>query len=127
MEDLGKTTRQAITYLAVGGGTALLELVAFQGLYTLTPLGVANSNIIAVALATICNFALNGTMTFDNCSNWVRSALLYALLILFNTTFSTVAIGWLIDMGALSLLAKLATMLCIVIWNFFLYKRVIFV
>lgn len=127
MERLGKTTRQAIAYVAVGGGTALLELVVFQGLYALSPLGVVGSNVIAVIIATICNFVLNGTTTFKTCSNWIRSAILYTLLFLFNTTFSTLTIGWLINAGAPSLMAKLSTMICIVVWNFFLYKKVVFI
>lgn len=126
MQSEKKTIRQVVVYLAVGGSTALLELAIFQMLYALSPLGPALSNIFAVVIATACNFALNGTVTFRSSSNLTRSIVLYLALFIFNTTFSTVVISWLIDLGFPSLISKLSTMVCIVIWNFFLYKKVVF-
>lgn len=122
----GKTIKQGITYLLVGGSTALLELVLFQILYQFTALGPAFSNIIAVVVSTACNFLLNGFVTFQSSSNLVRSIVLYVLLFLFNLFFSTTVITLLVDIGCLPLLAKLATMVCIVCWNFILYKKVVF-
>lgn len=123
----GRDVRQIITYLAVGGSTALLELLLFQGLFQFTPLGAALANIIAVIVATACNFLLNGFVTFQTSSNLVRSVILYIALFLFNLAFSTTAVTWLISLGTFPLLAKFSTMACIVCWNFVLYKKVVFV
>ncbi|MEY8460668.1 GtrA family protein [Eggerthellaceae bacterium 24-137] len=127
MEHLSRTTRQVVSYLAIGAGTALLELAAFQTLWCLTPLGAAPSNVIAVALATIFNFCLNGSVTFQKASNLPRSIVMYVALLIFNTAFSSIAITWLITCQVPALLAKLATMICIVSWNFLLYRKVVFV
>ena len=52
--------------------------------------------------------------------------MLYLVLFAFNTTFSTLAITWLVSLGLHSAVAKLMTMVCIVMWNFVLYRKVIF-
>lgn len=122
----GKNIRQVLTYLLVGGSTALLELVLFQLLFQFSGLGPALSNIIAVVVSTACNFLLNGFVTFQSSSNLTRSIVLYLALFLFNLWFSTTVITLLIDVGCLPVLAKLATMVCIVCWNFVLYKKVVF-
>ena len=113
-------------YLLAGGGSALLELVLFQGLYQLAGLPIEPSNVIAVVTATALNFLVNRNVTFKSTSNPVRSLALYVLLFAFNTTFSTLAIRALVDVGWPSLVAKLATMVCIVLWNFVLYRKVVF-
>jgi hypothetical protein len=40
--------------------------------------------------------------------------------------FTTITTSWLIDIGVFPLIAKIATMGCVVIWNFFLYNKLIF-
>lgn len=117
---------QILTYLAVGGGTALLELIIFSVLYYALALDPAISNIIAVLIATATNFLLNGTVTFRGSSNLLRSVILYILLFLFNTCFSTATISYFVNAGLPALGVKLFTMVCIVIWNYVLYKRVVF-
>ena len=52
--------------------------------------------------------------------------MLYLILFAFNMAFSTLAISWLVGFGVHSILAKLATMVCITLWNFVLYRKVIF-
>lgn len=121
-----RTVKQILVYLLVGGGTAILELALFQILYALTPIGAGVSNVIAVVVATACNFALNGTVTFQHSSNLTRSIVLYCLLFAFNTALSTVVITMADTLGVPPILAKLATMACIVCWNFILYKKVVF-
>lgn len=118
--------KQIAAYLLVGGGTALLELLAFSFLYRLLGLNAAASNIAAVLLATILNFLLNGTITFKGSSNVFRSAILYVLLFLFNTAFSTIIITSFSRIGVVAEAIKILTMICIVVWNYFLYKKVVF-
>ncbi|MBQ9020487.1 MAG: GtrA family protein [Eggerthellaceae bacterium] len=118
---------QGVKYLAVGAGTALFELALFQGLFSFTPLGVEMSNIVAVLVATAANFLLNRNVTFKSTSNPVRSLVLYVLLFAFNLTFSTLVISWLVGIGCHSAVAKVATQACIVLWNFVIYRKIIFI
>lgn len=122
-----KNIRQVIIYLLVGGGTALFELLLFQCLYAFFGIPSGIANVIAVLAATATNFLLNGTVTFRQSSNLLRSIVLYTALFCFNTTFSTITIILCEGLGGPVLIAKLCTMVCIVCWNFVLYKKVVFV
>lgn len=118
--------KQAMSYLLVGGSSALIELVLFQSLYAMAHLSVAPANIIAVIASTVFNFTVNHSVTFKSTGNPLRSLMLYLILFAFNMAFSTLAISWLVGFGVHSILAKLATMVCITLWNFVLYRKVIF-
>lgn len=117
---------QGVRYLLVGGSSALIELAIFHLLHSVLTLAVAPANITAIVIATAYNFLLNRSFTFKSTSNPVRSLVLYLILFFANMAFSTLVIGALESIGVQATLAKLGTMCCIVIWNFFLYRKVIF-
>lgn len=119
-------TKQGFRYLLIGGSSALVELLLFQGLLVMTPFSIAPSNVIAVVCATAYNFLLNRSFTFKSTSNPLRSLILYLLLFVANTTFSTLFIQWVTDLGGSPVVAKLFTMACIMLWNFVLYRKLIF-
>lgn len=118
--------KQGSLYLVVGAGTALLELVLFQALYGFGVLPVAAANVVAVVVSTALNFLVNGTVTFKGAKNPLFALAKYLILFAFNTCFSTTVISLAVSAGCPSLLAKLATMACIVCWNFVLYRKVVF-
>lgn len=118
--------RQGFFYLVVGITSALIELVLFQVLYRLGICSVEASNIIALVCSTTYNFILNGRVTFKGVRNPAWSLVKYLILFAFNMTFTTFAISWLVGMGWDSLIAKLCTMACVVLWNFVLYRKVVF-
>lgn len=122
-----QTLKQAILYLLVGGSSALIELVLFYTLSDVFSASLTLSNVAAVIIATAFNFIVNGTVTFKSASSLSRSVILYLILFCFNTIFSTVVINYLASMGLPAIFAKIITMACIVLWNFVLYKKVIFV
>ncbi len=126
MKKPDESVMRVVKYVAVGGSTALLELVLFRLLFWVTGGNVAISNVSAVVVATACNFLLNRSVTFKSTSNPVRSGVLYILLLVFNTTFSTFAIGWMVNAGLVPSLAKAITQGCVVVWNYFLYRNVVF-
>ena len=121
-----RNVRQVFAYLATGVGTALFELVLFWCLSDLLGLAVSVANICAVVAATALNFIVNRSVTFNSTSNLVRSAVLYVLLFLFNLAFSTYVITALTGLGANPVITKAATQVLIAIWNFLLYRNVVF-
>ncbi len=121
-----KTLFQAIKYLMVGGSSAVIELVLFQLLSAVFAIPLAAANVTAVVVSTVFNFLVNRNVTFKSTSNPLRSLVLYLLLFALNTTFSTVVISFLAAQGVYPLVAKVCTMACIVLWNFVLYKKIIF-
>lgn len=117
--------KQGMGYLVVGGVSAAIELGLFQILILLS-VSIPVSNVVAVVVSTVFNFAVNKNVTFKSTSNILRSAVLYVLLLLFNTALSTIVISLLSSSGWAPILAK-ALMMCVIIsWNFVIYRKVIF-
>ena len=118
--------KQLIAYLAIGGGTALLELCIFQAQITFLGADVAIANIIALVVSTTTNFCLNGFVNFKMTSNPLMAAIKYLLLFAINMTFSTFTIKFFSDLGITPIVVKLITMVMMTTWNFYLYKKVVF-
>lgn len=117
--------RQFSRYLIVGISSAAIELLMFSILRLLS-LDLTLSNIIAVVMATLFNFFMNRGWSFSTKSKFNRSSILYLALFLLNLTFSTKAIKLMVGLGFIELFAKLITMILITMWNFVLYRKVVF-
>lgn len=127
-KDFAIVSSTGVKYVLVGGLSALIELILFFLLFNVLHCAVFVSNISAVFCSTIFNFLMNRSFTFSSASNPVRSAVLYLLLFLFNTSMTSLCIAFMVEqLGIFSIVAKLITMGCVVVWNYFLYKKIIFV
>ncbi|MDR2108633.1 MAG: GtrA family protein [Coriobacteriales bacterium] len=120
------TARQGGRYLLVGFSSAAIELVSFALLHEGLSVATLFANPVALTLSTLFNFILSRTWTFRSVSSLPRSVVLYLLLFCFNQVFSTGMVIFLESVGVYSLIAKMITMGCVVLWNFFLYRKVIF-
>lgn len=118
--------KQFLKYLLIGGSTAVFELLIYTFLRRVILLELSLSNIIAVVIATVINFIINKGWAFKSVSNLPRSVMLYLILFLLNTFFSTNAIILMVKFGIFDVIAKLVTMCCITMWNFILYRKVVF-
>ncbi|MCL1916829.1 MAG: GtrA family protein [Peptococcaceae bacterium] len=134
---------QFCRYVLIGMSLVVIELVLFVSLSfvlkgmlnwsmpdeeTANTTAIAIANFMAIAAGAAMGFWLNGKFTFRKASCLGRSVLLYILLFLFNNVFSTLTIGFLMSsFGLAEFVAKICTMPCIVLWNFVLYRKVIFV
>ena len=126
-EGVAEVGRQGLSYVLVGGGTALLEFGLFQLLYEVLHLPLELSNVCATLVATAANFLINRNVTFKSTSNPLKSLVLYCLLFIFNMTISTFAIATMVGWGIPSAVAKLVMQASVVVWNFIIYRKVIFV
>ena len=114
-------------YLAVGLASALIDFVAFEILYSVFGVDVALANPLAIVISMVFNFSANRNATFKSASSPLRSAFLYALLFAFNTVITTLAIAAMVSAGLHSAIAKVIMQACAAVWNFFIYRFVIFV
>jgi len=87
---------------------------------------VAPANIIAMGVATGVNFLMNRNWSFRSSTRISRSFVLYISLILFNMIFTTWMITLLVSWGLIDFWAKFVMMAAATIWNFILYRKVIF-
>lgn len=115
-----------IKYLLVGGFTAFIELLLYVFLRNVVYLNLTLSNITAVVIATAINFLINKEWSFKSSSNLFRSLILYLILFSFNAIFSTLAITFMVNLKILDIVAKFVTMCIITIWNFIIYRKLIF-
>ena len=124
---MNKLMKQGAWYLFAGASAALIELALFSLLHELIGLEIVWANVIATVIATAYNFIVNRTKTFESTSNPIRSVVLYVILFLVNMTVSTLAISALAGLGVPAPAAKAFMQVCVVAWNFVLYRKVIFV
>ena len=117
---------QGKRYIVVGLASALLELVIFILLYQFAHIMAAWASPISLLCSTALNFTLSRNWSFKGGSSILRSFVLYIILLCANSIFTSIATQFLVECGLAALFAKLLTMGCIVIWNFFLYRKVVF-
>ena len=117
---------QGVRYVLVGGTSAALELGIFWSLTNLAHVNVSIGNIIAVFIATVFNFLMNRAWTFNPSSNMLRSAVLYVLIWSINLTFTTTVITIAAAHGFNPTLVKVGTMGTVTLWNFYLFRKVVF-
>lgn len=123
--------RQFARYLIVGASGAVLEYALFAVLERGFGRSIATSNFIAMAIAVTYNFLMSRFWTFPlegkaGVGDLTRSAVPYVLLFAINNVITTWMIHAAVGAGVDSLVAKLAAMALVVIWNFVLYRTVIF-
>lgn len=120
-----KILGQGVSYLIVGGGSALIDIGLFQALYSFG-IHPIPANVTSLLISTVFNFLMNRNVTFKSTANPARSLILYLLLLAFNICFSSTAINLMIGYGIHSLIAKLIALVCTTSWNFVLYRKVVF-
>lgn len=122
-----KNWRQFFRYLFVGGSSFLLEYGAFYILLTVYNVHYLIANSIVYTTVSAINFSLNRLWTFRSKSQLRRQIALYLSLLLFNFIASNVMLYILSDQLHIPpLWAKIAVMVMVVLWNFVIYKKVIY-
>lgn len=117
---------QSLKYLFVGGSTALLDLGLCSLLFYVFHWPIPAANVLAVLVATTTNFIMNRSWAFKSSEHAVRSMILYVILFLFNAVVTTTILSIGTTAGLPSAVVKLTTQVLVTIWNFFLYRHVIF-
>ncbi len=122
-----QTLMSFIKYLIVGGSSFLLDYLLFYLLFRKMNIDKVVSNSISIFIAFWFNFFLNRLWSFKSDDKVVGQLLKYVGLMLFNMLFSNAFI-YIINsnFGTDPVILKVIAMSIIVIWNFILYKTVIF-
>ncbi len=123
----GKSSGQLIRYLITGISSFVLEYILFYTLFRLLGINEFISNSIALAIVFWFNFLMNRYWSFKSKEKLSRQLILYGLLFTFNISISNLFIyGSSVVLGMSPLISKILIMCLIVIWNFVLYKTVIY-
>ncbi len=128
--------KQIVRYLIVGISTVIIEYSLFLFFRKILPLHAVVTNIIVYTFVFWFNFLLSKFFTFKSHKNFRKQLVSYALLFFFNMVFAAVllfsAITWLFEYLFPNIswisyyLPKIIQQASVVVWNFILYKKVIY-
>lgn len=120
---------QLLRYLLSGFFCAALEYSVFQLAHQLFGLSLIVANTIAYALAFIVNFLITKFLVFNapQKSSTRYQFIAFSLLVAFNYTLGTWLLVYLVESLQLQAgVSKILSMAIVAIWNFFIYKKVVY-
>jgi len=121
------TILQFKRYLITGFLSAALEYSVLFVLTDFIGLWHIFSNTIAIAASFCFNFLVNKYWSFKSKQNITKQMLQYGLLFAVNMCISNIIIYLLSDILRMHyLIPKLASTIIITLWNFIIYKKVIY-
>ena len=123
----GLWSSQLFRYLVIGGSTVVIDLGLLVVLKHFFNVNVYLAATISYWTSLVFNFGLNKFWTFDVKNNTIHHLSLYAVLIFINYLTGLAFIDGLGKLGVNYFVAKTAALAVTTVWNYFLYRYVIFV
>lgn len=120
-----------IRYGIFGGLSYLIDISSFLILYNIFHTALFLATSISFTLGLLFSFATNKLFVFEATKQeahhtTTRQAILYGALVVFNMLFTYIFVKVLLEAHVASAIAKTLSTACITLWNFFIYKRIIF-
>lgn len=123
----GESLTQFKKYIVIGLISFSLEYVFFYILYSCAKLWYITANVIVYIVVFWFNFLMNRYWSFKAKKNLSRQLMLYGMLFVFNLLAITGLMYLFSDIAGISpLISKVMVMEAVVLWNFILYKKVIY-
>lgn len=121
--------RQLATYLVIGGAVALVQIGLLYVLTEVFSIWYLYSSAIAFVAAVVLNFLFQKQFTFHESANrstrWQFAA--FFILAVLNLCISTVVLSLLVEFGGVYyILAQIAIIGALAIFNFMIYRAYIF-
>lgn len=116
-------------YVFSGSSAFLLEYGSFLIIFYHFHLTIIFSNTISFVLGFITSFILNRIWVFghkEQNKQVIHQISLYLIIACVNLTITNIAIHFLVDASVPAFIAKIMLVILVAIWNFGIYKKVIF-
>lgn len=127
---LSRLLKQSIVrYLLVGATAFVAEYTSFYFMYFSLNLPLYGANSLSFILGLTTSFTLNKVWTFGNSDHTKRTTHqlgLYISLAFINLLLTNILVGWLVYSGLSAGISKLAAMIITSLWNFVIYRQIIF-
>lgn len=125
------TIKQAILFLGVGLATLLLDVFVTNTMYSILHVPAAFASAVGFLSGFLFNFPMNRKKVFhhadDDRFSLQAQIIQYATLSVFNLIATSLAVGFLTDSGIVAIqYAKTIVTAVFAVWNFALFKLVIF-
>ena len=121
-------SRPAVRYIAVGGLSYVIEISILFGLYYIVHIPATAATTIAFWVGLFLSFLLMKLLAFQNFQKEMaaiaRQGVLYGLLVVLNYLFILIVVG--LFPARYVMLSRTIAMMIIPLWNFFIYKRLVF-
>jgi putative flippase GtrA len=127
---LKKLPVSIVKYISVGLISVAVDYGMLLILYRLLDVPLEVATAVAFIIGLVVNFILNRMWSFDvkaDRRGTIRQAVLYGLLVLINTLFTVAVVGF--ASNNLHILPEISKPVCVLLttmWNYILYKKVIF-
>lgn len=119
--------RNLILYGIIGSCTATLDFLIFTGLTQWSPIHYILANVISCSTGIMCSFLLNRKYNFKVTDHTMRRMVIFFFVGVFGMFLSSVILHFCIDdMHWDELISKLASIVIVVIIQFFLNKYISF-
>lgn len=123
--------KTALRYFSVGVGSLVVDYLVFLLLYYTFNAGSAIAVPSGLIIGLIVNFVLNKLWSFGNKdiknNTIVKQALFYIILVIINSFFTYYLVE--IFKNSFSIepkVTKLIASACTILWNYFIYQKIIF-
>lgn len=123
----GKTLKQLYRYIVTGLLSAGVEFSLLYVLKTYAGFSLIASNSVAYTSGFCVSFLMNKFWAFESKGNFGRQFLLYGVLFTINLALSNALMYLLTErLGIMFMVSKVFVTGMIVLWNFVLYKKIIY-
>ncbi len=123
----GLLSRPLFRYIIIGGSTVVIDVGLLAVLKGAFGVNVYLAATVSYWASLLFNFSLNKFWTFEVKTNTVHHLFLYGVLIVINYFTGLAFIGALGRAHINYLVAKTMALAVTTVWNYFLYRYVIFV
>ena len=114
-------------YLITGFLSFGLQYLIFVVLYRIAGLWYVFASLTAYIIVFLFNFLMNAYWSFKSKGNLKNKLRLYSILFAFNLVLTYILLRVLTEvLGITPMLSTLAVMGTVVLWNFVIYKKVIY-
>ncbi len=119
--------KQLFRYIITGGSAFLIEYLLYLLLIKIVGIDYAIASVVIYILLFIATFVATRKWTFESDGNPKRQLILYLLLVLFNAYVGNyVLMKWLVGAGIPKEIAPFFKTGAITMWNFVVYKFIIY-
>jgi putative flippase GtrA len=121
--------KSIVKYVVVGLGSLAVDYGTLLALYHGLGIHVGLASAIGLGVGFVVNFSLNKIWSFKaagGAKQTGKQAVMYTVLVMVNLIFTSWFVSYMVTVGVGPEISKLITTAIITLWNYALYKALIF-
>ena len=122
-------SKSLVKYVVVGMGSLAVDYAVLLALYRGAHVDVALASAAGFLVGLGINFVLNKYWSFDadrSAKQSAKQAIMYGALVAINLIFTSAFVAYMVRLHIGPEISKLITTAMVTLWNYVLYKKLIF-